>query len=190
MSSSSLERTPSWSPSAGSPSSRSIVSSGSTPPLNSASRIASCSACIVRSASSIPCGLPKPLASRRSESFETRSSRSRSSSGSPVYFVYLYFKFLVLTSQFSVVVLLLRARNLEALFGGCLFPARGAARRRLGGGVAAVVAPADLLLRVEPFEHEVDRRRDRGRTGVRLHPLGEIEQALDAARLLDHVFRR
>ena len=36
-------------------------------------------------------GLPKPLASSRSDSFATRSSRSRSSSSSPVYFVYRYF---------------------------------------------------------------------------------------------------
>src|SRR5580765_7243600 len=156
MSSSSLERTPSWSPSAGSPSSRSIVSSGSTPPLNSASRIASCSACIVRSASSIPCGLPKPLASSRSESFETRSSRSRSSSGSPVYFVYLYFKCLAVSSQLSVVVLLLRPWDLEAFFDGWFLATRGRTPRcGFGGGVATLVAPADLLLSVEAFEHEV-----------------------------------
>ena len=64
---------------AGSPSSCCSASSDSTPPLKSASRIASCSACIVRSSSpedGSPHGLLNPLESSRSDSFETRSSRS------------------------------------------------------------------------------------------------------------------
>jgi hypothetical protein len=66
-----------------------MASSDSTPPLNSASRMASCSACIVRSSSVSDGsqGLLKPLDSSRSDSFETRSSRSISSIRSPVNFV-------------------------------------------------------------------------------------------------------
>ena len=58
--------------------------------LNNASSMASCSACMVRSSSSSdgsPHGSLKPLDSSMSESFETRSSRSISSSSFPVYFV-------------------------------------------------------------------------------------------------------
>src|SRR5580765_1984791 len=50
---------------------------------------------MVRSSSESPYvllnGERKPLDSNRSDSFSIRSSRSRSSSGSPVYFEYLYF---------------------------------------------------------------------------------------------------
>src|SRR4030095_12939915 len=134
-----------------------MVSSGSTPPLKSASRIASCSACIVRSSSSIAYGLPNPLDKSRSDSFATRSSRSRSSSSSPVNFVYRYFKSRIPNPETLVVVLLLAPRHLDFFFHRRLLAARGRAPRRgVGGGVAALVAPADLLLRAEALEHEVD----------------------------------
>src|SRR5262245_63846992 len=129
-----------------------MVSSGSTPPLNSASRIASCSACIVRSSSSMPYGLPNPLDSSRSDSLDTRSSRSRSSNASPVNFVYRYF----MSPDTSVVILLLPARNPNLLVHRLFFASRRPPLRLFDGGVAALVSTADLLLRVEPFEHEVD----------------------------------
>src|SRR6266705_2728212 len=53
--------------------------------------MASCSACSVLSSSSVAYGLPNPLDSSRSGRRATRSSRSRSSSSSPVNFVYRYF---------------------------------------------------------------------------------------------------
>src|SRR3954464_3055856 len=93
----------------------------------------------------------KPLARSRSDSFSIKSSRSRSSSGLPVYFEYLYFT--------SVVILLLAARKrkavIEVAFGG----AGGLAPGRLGGVISAVLAAADLLLRVQPFQDKVDRGR-------------------------------
>src|SRR4029079_9082956 len=60
----------------------------------------------------------------------------------------------------SVVILLLRGRHLEALVDYRLFAALIAARSGFRGGVAALVAATDLLLRVQSLEHEVDRRRD------------------------------
>src|SRR5436190_12357857 len=149
---------------------RSSVSSGSTPPLNSASMIASCSACIVRSSSDSPYMPPNgdrnPLESSRSDSFSIRSSRSRSSSGSPVYFEYLYFtsfQFPASSFEFLVVVLLLPSRQRQS-FVHVSF--RGAARRPslrlLGRVIAAVVATADFFLCVETFQDDVDRGRERG----------------------------
>src|ERR1044071_8737695 len=68
------------------------MSSGSTPPLHSGSRIASCSACIVRSLSSpVSRGFPKPLDISRSDNFDISSSMSSSSSRLGTYFEYLYF---------------------------------------------------------------------------------------------------
>ena len=67
------------SPSAGSPSSRSSVSSGSTPPLNRARgwrRAGPASSVLLVQ----PYGSPKPLESSRSDSFDTSSSMSSSSS--------------------------------------------------------------------------------------------------------------
>src|SRR5262245_34997794 len=160
-----------------------MVSSGSTPPLNSASRIASCSACIVRSSSSMAYGLPNPLDSSRSDSLDTRSSRSRSSNASPVNFVYRYFT--------SVVILLLPARNPNLLVNRLFFASRRPPLRLFDGGVAALVSAADLLLRVEAFEHEVDRGRD-GRCGRALRQPGTLSQLADALQALgerDDVFR-
>src|SRR5690349_10874638 len=184
-----------------------MVSSGSTPPLNRASRIASCSACIVRSSSFMPCGLPKPLASSRSESFDTRSSRSRSSRSSPVNLVYRYFmnhagngrsalglQLPVPSSQSPtlVVILLLAVRDSDVLVERRLFAARAAARRRFGRGVAALVAAADLLLCVQAFENEVDRRRERwgGDARRQTGALCQLAQALHAAGLRDHIVGR
>src|SRR5881394_1580085 len=161
-----------------------MVSSGSTPPLNSASRIASCSACIVRSSSSMAYGLPNPLDSSRSDSLDTRSSRSRSSRASPVNFVYRYF-------MRSVVVLLLPARNPNLLVHRLLFTSRRPPLRLFDGGVAALFGAADLLLRVEAFEHEVDRGRDR-RCGRALRQPGTLRQLANALQALgerDDVFR-
>ena len=62
------------------------------PSLNNASRIASCSACIVRSMPPLGShGLSNPLESSRSLSFDMSSSMSRSSSGLGTYFEYLNF---------------------------------------------------------------------------------------------------
>src|SRR6185295_6026741 len=97
---------------------------------------------------------------------------SMSSSGSPMNFVYLYFTSpepLAPSPWPLVVILLFTAGNLELLVDHRLFAARTAARRGLGrGGVAAIVAPADLALGVQPFEHEVHRRCDERRRRVRL----------------------
>src|SRR5437588_4966224 len=148
------------------------------PPLKSASRIASCSACIVRSSSSVAYGLPKPLASSRSDSFATRSSRSRSSSSSPVYFVYRYFTACVLlpTPYSLVVILLLRARHRNRIIHRLFFAARALTRRRLGGRVAPVVAAADLPLRVQALEDEIDRGggRRRRRAGREAGVFGQL----------------
>src|SRR5688572_24647062 len=164
--SSSCWRAPSWSPSAGSPSSRWSASSDSTPPLNNASRMASCSACIVRSSSlslELPHGLLKPLVSSRSDSFDTRSSRSISSSRSPVYFVYLNFNGFyqpptTTKNNQSVVVLLAlasgRGHRRFVLERDRL--ASRPSRCRVGAVIAALLAAADLLRRVHPLEHEVD----------------------------------
>src|SRR4051812_45886886 len=92
----------------------------------------------------------KPLDSRRSDSFSIRSSRSRSSSGLPVYFEYLYFT--------SVVILLLAAGKRQAVVQIALRGAGGLAPGRLGRVISAVLAAADLLLRVQTFQHKVDRR--------------------------------
>src|SRR3954464_3407839 len=204
ISSSSCDRASSWSPSAGSPSNRSIVSSGSTPPLKSASRIASCSACIVRSSSLWPCGLPKPLDSSRSDSFETRSSRSSSSSASPVNFVYRYFnpspqspapssQSPAPSPQDLVVILFLPRRHPDLLVDRRLLaPGAASGRGRLPRRVAALFAAADFLLRVQSFEDEVDRRGDRRRgspwreASVRR----QLAEPLDAARLTDPVVSR
>ena len=70
----------------------------------------------------------------------------------------------------SVVVLLLPARQRQPFVDVPLGGARGRAPLRLLGGViAAVFAAADLLLRVQPFEDEIDGRRDRrlGRLWIR-----------------------
>src|SRR5262245_4591397 len=177
--------------------------------------MASCSACSVRSSSSIPYGLPKPLDSRRSDSFATRSSRSRSSSSSPVYFVYLYFmlratigdvvnwRMREFTSlihqfthspipQFSVVILLLPRRNPNLVVDRRLLAPRRAARRGFRGGVAALVGAADLLLCTKALEDEIDRRRDERswRAARQAGFLRQIEKPLHAARLRDHLVGR
>src|SRR5262245_13116446 len=177
--------------------------------------MASCSACSVRSSSSIPYGLPKPLDSSRSDSFATRSSRSRSSSSSPVYFVYLYFmlrtaigdgvnwRIRECTSsihqftnspipQVSVVILLLPRRNPNLLVDRRLLAPRRPARRGFRGGVAALVGAADLLLCAEALEDEIDRGRDERpwRAARQAGFLRQIEKALHAARLHEHLVGR
>src|SRR4029450_3259873 len=186
ISSSGVDRASAWSASAGSPRSRSRVSWGRTPPLKSASSMASCSAWSVRSASSIPYGLPKPLDSRGWERFATRSSRSSSSSSSPVNLVYRYFMTL---GPRSVVVLLLSCRQPDLFVHRRFFTATGPPRRDFVGGVAALFAPADFFLGAQPLEHEVDGRRDgrcscsRGETG----PLGQLAEALHTACSRDNL---
>src|SRR5438132_13169379 len=67
------------------------------------------------------------------------------------------------TLQLSVVVLLLPRRDSNLLVDRRFLAPRRAARRGFGGGVAALFAPADLLLRVQAFEDEIDRRCDERR---------------------------
>src|SRR5262245_47396969 len=113
--------------------------------------MASCRACIVRSSSSsfgAPHGLLKPLDNSRSESFDTRSSRSISSSRSPVYFVYLNFT--------SVVILFPAATRRHARLFIEVHFARRLAHRRLGAVIPALVAAADLARGIQRFEHEID----------------------------------
>src|SRR5471032_1080955 len=92
----------------------------------------------------------------------------------------------------SVVVLLLPLRNADLFVDRHILAARAAARRGFRGGVAAVVAAADFLLRVEPLEHEVDGRRHgrRGRAAGDARALGQLADALYAARFGDHLVRR
>src|SRR5204862_4859087 len=117
-----------------------------------------------------------------------------SSSGSPMYLVYLYFtRPEPLAPESLVVILLFTAGNLELLVDHRLLAARPAARRGVGRrGVAAFVAPADLALRVEPFEYEVHRRGDQRRRRIRLEAevVRQLAQALHAGCLRDVVGRR
>src|SRR5260370_42004815 len=86
-----------------------------------------------------------------------------------------------------LVVIVLLARHPDFRFHLWLFAAWRAALLLLGRRVAALVAPADLALRAEALEHEIDRRRDDRRRRARREPrlLGQFAQALDAARLRD-----
>src|SRR5712691_2706790 len=88
-----------------------------------------------------------------------------------------------------VVILLLPARQRDWVVDLLLLAPRAAPWRRFGGGVPAILAAADLALRVQPFEHEVDGRRDRrrGRAGHEARMLRELAQALNTARLRDHL---
>src|SRR5262245_31462527 len=110
-----------------------MASSDSTPPENNASRIASCSACMVRSSSLLPGshGLLNPLDSSRSDRRETRSSRSISSSRLPVYLVYRNFIRPPCLAPSSVVVLLALARRRGHARDFIRGLARGTARRGL-----------------------------------------------------------
>src|SRR6185436_2222762 len=165
-------------PSAASPNSFSRRSSGSTPPLKSASRIASCSACMVRSlSSSVLRGFPNPLDISRSESFDMSSSMSSSSSRLGTYFEYLYFMFRLQaglkTRLYVLVVVLLLPPRIARFF---FVVVRSQDRRSrllllrtahgFGAVVAARVAAADLLLRIQAFEQEIDRRCERRLRGV------------------------
>src|SRR5713101_4946956 len=91
-------------------------------------------------------------------------------------------------SRVLVVILLLPRRHPDVFVERGFFPARAAARRGFGGGVAAIVAAADLFLGVQPLEDEVEGRCDgRGgraawETGLR----GQLAQPLHAARPGDH----
>src|SRR5688500_8949117 len=126
------------------------------PPLSSASRIASCSACIVCALSSSGShGFWKPLDSSKSESCETRSPRSMPSNSSGSYLRYLYFNFCLLP---SLVVVLLPSARRHVLIVEDLYGALGRAlAARLGGRELAAFGTADALERAEAFEHEVDR---------------------------------
>src|SRR5215813_11056691 len=102
---------------------------------------------MVRSLSSsmgAPHGLLKPLESSRSDSFDTRSSRSISSSKSPVYFVYL---------NFTLVVVLLptTTRGHSGLVVD-IHLSRRLAHRRLRAVIAAFLTAADLPRRIQAFE--------------------------------------
>src|SRR5438093_11126433 len=79
----------------------------------------------------------------------------------------------------SVVVLLLPARNPNLLVHRLFFTTRRPPLRLFDGGIAALIGAADLLLRVEAFEHEVDRGRD-GRCGRALRQPGTLRQLADA----------
>src|SRR6185503_1821426 len=63
----------------------------------------------------------------------------------------------------SVVILLLVSGHRDVAIDARLLRcgADGTARR-LGGLILELVGPGDLLLRVEPFENEIDRRGDAG----------------------------
>src|SRR6478735_7380229 len=171
INSSSWPRACSSLPSAASPNSFSSRSSGSTPPLNSASRIASWRACIVRSlSSSVSRGFPNPLDISRSDSFDMSSSMSSSSSRLGTYFPYLNFKTLGPQDRgtSTSVVILLLAPNVRRLLFLVLREERCARLRLrptdgLGAVIPALFGAADLLLRVEAFEQEIDGGGDRRR---------------------------
>src|SRR5258706_489370 len=112
--------------------------------------MASWSACIVRSASSMPCGFAKPLDNRRSESFATRPTISNSSASSGVFLLFFYSTCPVPTSNPPLVVILLLSRwDADLFVDRLLLAARRPARRGFRGGVPAILAAADLLLRVQ-----------------------------------------
>src|SRR5687767_11938579 len=123
--------------------------------------MASCRACIDRSSSpsdGSPHGLLNPLERSRSDSFDTRSSRSISSSRSPVYFVYRYFTASSRRASglLSVVVLLLPPSRQRRVRRECGFSRDRPPYGRLRRVVAALVAAADLLERVQALENEID----------------------------------
>src|SRR5215210_2227016 len=129
-------------------------SSSEIAPSSSASRMASCSACIEWPSSSPgrAYGSLKPLDSSMSESFDSRSSRSTPSRSSGLYLEYRYFM------DASVVILLLAAGHRDVPVEHRLCLGSGWTARLLDPLVVKVVRPADLLLCVESFEDEVDAR--------------------------------
>src|SRR5215472_13872017 len=92
----------------------------------------------------------------------------------------------------SVVILLFTPWNPDLFFERLFFPACRTPWRGFSGGVTAVVAAADLLLRRQPFEDEVDRGRDL-RSGGAVCDAGvlrELAKALHVTCLRDDVVRR
>src|SRR4029453_2339344 len=85
--------------------------------------------------------------------------------------------------------LLLSCRQPDLFVHRRFFTATGPPRRGFVGGVAALFAPADFFLGVQPLEHEVDGRRDRRCSGSRgeTGPVGQMAEALPTACSRDNL---
>src|SRR5712691_8130811 len=92
-----------------------------------------------------------------------------------------------------VVILLLRAcRERDALLARGLLAAATPGCSRFRAKIAAILAARNLLLCVQAFEHEINRRRDERPRRARLDAgtLGQLGEALDGPRFGYHIVRR